>query len=166
MITRKEKSEQDEVFNSHACHLLSELMLLNSDDVSISSLMRANLWVGSSPVSQYVRISPLPCNAHKHLTNECRTQVGRAPHLDRDDAPLLATVSAQVLQEVVRGVRHVDLERLPGTLHPGGRVHRVAEEAVPRHFQAHHSRHARSLDQKLESVTPNVVQSYRNVCQF
>lgn len=57
-------------------------------------------------------------------------------YLDIDEAAVFGTESAHLLQRLVHLLGDMYLLRLAGALHPRGRVHRVAEEAVARHFGA------------------------------
>lgn len=66
--------------------------------------------------------------------------------LDRDLAPWLDDVSADLVERVLAARRDVYLERLAGRLHARGRVHRVAEQAVARHGQTYYTRYHRTCD--------------------
>ena len=56
----------------------------------------------------------------------------------------LEMVSASLVQNLLRALADVDAVGLRGGLHATGRVHRVAEETVARHFQTDHAGDARA----------------------
>jgi len=64
--------------------------------------------------------------------------------LDVGRAAVLDVVAADLRQSVPRRLAQVDAPWRPGGLHPRGGVHRVTEQAVARHRQAHHAGTARA----------------------
>lgn len=58
-----------------------------------------------------------------------------------DDSPLLHRVATELQQRQATLRTDVYLERQTVGLHARGSVHSVAEQTVPRHREAHHSRH-------------------------
>ena len=68
-----------------------------------------------------------------------RRKRGKVVAFDGDDVAVDEVVG--VGQELARRLRHVDAHGLRRRLHARRRVHRVSEEAVARHLQAHDAGH-------------------------